>query len=99
MDDDDLTIGKGRSSNAAIALAEEAARIQHKVAADLRERAATRAEESDEAAKEAAKQDTPDPQAKAEGKEEQGAEQQAATAENKEVPLAPDPDSTLDIEA
>ncbi|MBT3361607.1 MAG: hypothetical protein HN403_18440 [Rhodospirillales bacterium] len=100
MDDDDLTIGKGRSGNAAVALAEEAARIQQKVSSELREMAATKAAKSEEAAKEKLKEETSDPQARTDEKSKRGAEEQvAAKPENREVPLAPETNTTVDIEA
>ncbi|MBC8158155.1 MAG: hypothetical protein H8E94_02365 [Alphaproteobacteria bacterium] len=99
MDDDDLTIGKGRSSNAAIALAEEAARIQRKVSAELREMAATRAKKSDEAAKEARKDETPEQQAKADGQNKGDVGRESVATEEKTVPLAPETNTTVDIKA
>ncbi len=99
MDDDDLTIGKGRSTNAAIALAEEAARIQSKISAELREKAATRAEKSDEAAKEARKEETPEQQAKTDKQAKQDVGPEAVVTEDRKVPLAPETNTTVDIEA
>lgn len=99
MDDDDLTIGKGRSTNAAVALAEEAASIQRKVSAELREMAATRAAKSEEAAKEARQEETQNPQANANGEGKQNVERETAKAEEKEVPLTPQTNTIVDIEA
>lgn len=99
MDEDELRIGKKRrSSNPAIALAEEAVRMQHEVVAELRRKAATRIAE-DAAAKKATDKD----------KTTQAGDQKDATAATGDkgkspspermVPRISNPHSTLDIEA
>lgn len=95
MDEDELRVGKKRrSTNPAIALAEEAVRMQHEVVAELRKKAASRIGK-DEAAKKA----TTDKQQILSG-EQKNAETGSAAKPSSErtVPRAATT-STLDIEA
>ena len=98
MDEDELRIGKKRrSTNPAIALAEEAVRMQHEVVAELRRKAATRVAEN-----EAAKKTTKDNETALPGdpKNAQAADAKRETkSPERTVPKLANPTSTVDIEA
>ena len=98
MDEDELRVGKKRrSSNPAIALAEEAVRMQHEMVIELRRKAAARIAK-DSAAKQAADKETPLP---GERKDAAGAQttKRDAPLPERMVPRNPDTNSKLDIEA
>lgn len=100
MDEDELRIGKKRrSSNPAIALAEEAVRMQHEMVIELRRKAAARIAK-DQAAKQASDKEKPLPDerknAVANGTE---TGKRDAPSPERTVPRNPDTSSKLDIEA
>ena len=100
MDEDELRIGKKRrSSDPAVALAEEAVRIQREVVVELRRKAATRIAK-DEAAKKAAEKETPPLPGEQKKDAAAGTERKRETTPpERMVPRNPDTSTKLDIEA